>query len=135
MKDFKDKVRLFTQKVWRNKNYQVYEDMIHPDFSYHDPVSTEVTTKTEYMEFIKRIQATSPDMKYTILDIIGESNKVVSLYSWEGTPVIEVAGVPPSGKKLEHKGVAIYYFEDDKVVKIWDVWDRFSVLKQLGVIS
>jgi len=25
-----------------------------------------------------------------------------------------------SGKKLEHKGVAIYYFEDDKVVKIWD---------------
>jgi len=128
-------VHLFTQEVWRNKNNQVYEDMIHPDFSYHDPVSPEVTTKTEYMEFIKRIQATSPDMKYTILDIIGEFNKVVSLYSWEGTPVIEVAGVPPSGEKLEHKGIAIYYFENDKVVKIWDVWDRFSVLKQLGVIS
>ena len=62
-------------------------------------------------------------------------SKVVSLYSWEGTPVVEVAGVPPSGKKVEHKGIAIYYFEDDIVVKIWDVWDRFSVLKQLGVIS
>ena len=135
MKDFKDKVRLFTQEVWNNKNYRVYEDMIHPDFSYHDPVSPGVTTKTEYMGFIKRIQATSPDMKYTILDIIGESSKVVSLYSWEGTPVIEVAGVPPSGKKLEHKGIVIYYFENDEMVKIWDVWDRFSVLKQLGVIS
>ena len=135
MKDFKDKVRLFTQEVWRNKNYQVYEDMIHPDFSYHDPVSPEVTTKTEYKEFINGIQATCPDMKYTILDIIGELNKVVSLYSFEGTPVIELAGVPPSGKKFEHKGIAIYYFENDRVVKIWDVWDMLSVLKQLGVIS
>ena len=135
MSKYKDKVRLFTQEVWENKNFRVYEDMIHPDFSYHDPVYPVITTKTEYLGFIKRIQATSPDMKYTILDIIGESNKVVSLYSWEGTPVIEISGVPPRGKKLEHKGVAIYYFENDKVVKIWDVWDWFSVLKQLGVIS
>ena len=135
MSKYKDKVRLFTQEVWNNKNYLVYEDMIHPEFSYHDPVSPAVTTKTEYKGFIEGIQAQSPDMKYTILDIVGELSKVVSLYSWEGTPVVEVAGVPPSGKKVEHKGIAIYYFEDDIVVKIWDVWDRFSVLKQLGVIS
>ena len=73
-------------------------------------------------------------MNYETLDIIAECNKVVVLYSWKGTPVTDIAGVSPSGKKLEHKGIAIYYFDKDKVVKIWDVWDLYSILKQLGKI-
>jgi hypothetical protein len=30
------------------------------------------------------------------------------------------------------KGIAIYYYENVKIMKIWDVWDYYSVLKQLG---
>ena len=106
--------------------------MIHRDFVYHDPVRPDVQTKDEYQSFISSIQSRSPDMNYETLDIITEHNKVVVLYSWSGTPVTDILGVPPSGKKLEHKGVAIYYFKQDKVVKIWDVWDMYSILKQLG---
>ncbi len=70
-----------------------------------------------------------------MIDIIAEAEKVVVLYSWTGTPVEEVGGVLPTGKTLEHKGIAIYYFDNEQVIKMWDVWDRFSVLKQLGIIS
>ena len=73
-------------------------------------------------------------MNYEMIDVIAESKKVVVLYSWTGTPVVEIAGIPPTGKKLEHKGICIYYFDNDHVIKIWDVWDRYSILKQLGVI-
>ena len=135
MNQYKDKVRGFTEQVWNKKNFHVFEKMIHPDFQYVDPVYPNVNSKNEYKAFISRIQTTSPDTNYEMLDIISEVEKVVVLYSWTGTPVEEVGGVPPTGKKLEHKGIVIYYFDNDQVIKVWDVWDRYSVLKQLGIIS
>jgi steroid delta-isomerase-like uncharacterized protein len=134
MSSCKDKTQLFTEEVWRNKNFQIFEEMIHRDFEYHDPIMTTVTTKEEYKAFITGIQTRSPDMKYDMLDIIAEGNKVVVLYSFSGTPVTDPTGAPLNGIKVEHKGVAIYYYENDKIVKIWDVWDMYSVLKQLGKI-
>jgi steroid delta-isomerase-like uncharacterized protein len=133
MNPYKNKVRDFTEEVWNQKNFQVFDTMIHPDFQYNDPVYPDVNSKDEYKAFIYRIQTTSPDTNYEMLDIIAEAEKVVVLYSWTGTPVEEIGGVPPTGNKLEHKGVAIYYFKNDQVIKMWDVWDRFSILKQLGV--
>lgn len=134
MNKYKDKVRIFTDEVWNKKNFQVFDTMIHPDFQYNDPVYPDVNSRDEYKAFISRIQTISPDMNYEMIDIIAEADKVVVLYSWSGTPVQEIAGVPPTGKKLEHKGIAIYHFDNDHVIKIWDVWDRYSILKQLGKI-
>ncbi len=134
MNPYKDKVRDFTEQVWNKKNFQVFDKMIHPDFQYNDTVYPDVNSKDEYKAFIYRIQTTSPDTNYEMIDIIAEAEKVVVLYSWTGTPVEEIAEIPPTGKKLEHKGIAIYYFDNNQVIKIWDVWDRFSILKQLGLI-
>jgi len=135
MNQYKDKVRNFTEEVWNKKNFKVFDKMIHTDFQYNDPIYPNVNSKDEYKAFISRILKTSPDTNYEILEIISEVEKVVVLYSWTGTPVEEVGGVPPTGKKLEHKGVEIYYFDHDQVIKIWGIWDRYSVLKQLGMIS
>ena len=135
MNQYKDKVKDFTEEVWNKKNFDVFDKTINSDFKYNDPVYPNVNSKDEYKAFISRIQTTSPDTHYEMIDIIAEAEKVVVLYSWTGTPVEEVGGVPPSGKKLEHKGVVIYYFDSDQIVKIWDVWDRYSVLKQLGILS
>jgi steroid delta-isomerase-like uncharacterized protein len=135
MNQYKIKIKGFTEEVWNKKNFQVFDKIIHPDFQYNDPIYPNVNSKDEYKAFISRIQTTSPDTNYEMIDIIVENEKVVVLYSWTGTPVEELGGVPPTGKKLEHKGVAIYYFDNDQVIKIWDIWDRFSVLKQLGIIS
>ena len=110
------------------------QDMIHPDFEYNDPVANTVKTKEDYKTFASGIQSRNPDMKYDVLDIIAEHNKVVVLYSFSGTPLTETIGAPLNGIKVEHKGVAIYYFENDMIVKIWDIWDCYSVLKQLGKI-
>ena len=134
MNKYKDKVRDFTEEVWNKKNFQVFDEMIHRDFIYNDPIATPVNTKDEYKAFISGIQSRSTDMNYDTLDIIAEGNKVVVLYSFTGTPATDPAGVSLSGKKVEHKGTAIYYFDKDKIVKIWDVWDLYSVLVQLGKI-
>ena len=134
MDKYKDKIRLFTEEVWNKKRFQVFDEMIHQDFIYNDPIATSVKTKDGYKAFISGIQSRSLDMNYEMLDVIAECDKVVVLYSFQGTPATDPAGVSLSGKKVEHKGTAIYYFDKDKIVKIWDVWDLYSVLVQLGKI-
>ncbi len=134
MSEFREKIQRFTDEVWNKKNFDVFEQMISSNFTYHDPVSPTINNKKDYKLFIQGIQTRSPNMNYKILDTISENKKVVTLYSWSGTPVVEMAGIKPSGKKLEHKGIAIYYFEGDVVEKLWDVWDFYSALKQLGAI-
>ena len=83
--------------------------------------STFVKTKDEYKAFISDIQSRSSDMNYETLDIITESNKVVVLYSFQGTPAIDPTGVSLSGKKVEHKGIAIYYFDEDEIRKVFEI--------------
>jgi steroid delta-isomerase-like uncharacterized protein len=134
MNKYREKIQFFTEEVWNKKNLRVFDEMIHQDFIYNDPVATSVNNKDEYKAFISDIQSRSLDMNYETLDIIAECNKVVVLYSFQGTPATDPAGVSLSGKKVEHKGTAIYYFDKDKIVKIWDVWDLYSVLIQLGKI-
>jgi len=118
MNQYKDKVRCFTKEIWNKKNFHIFDKMIHPNFQYTDPIYLNVNSKDEYKAFISRIQTTSPDTNYDMIDIIAEAEKVVVFYSWTGTPVEAVGGVLPTKKKLEHKGVAIYYFDNDQVIKI-----------------
>jgi hypothetical protein len=73
MNPYKNKVRDFTEEVWNQKNFQVFDTMIHPDFQYNDPVYPDVNSKDEYKAFISRIQTVSSDMNYEMLDIIAEA--------------------------------------------------------------
>ena len=134
MNKYKEKIQFFTEEVWNKKNFQIFDEIIHRDFIYNDPIATFVNTKDEYKAFISDIQSRSSDKNYETLDTIAECNKVVVLYSFQGTPATDPTGVSLSGKKVEHKGIAIYYFDEDKIVKIWDVWDLYSVLIQLKKI-
>jgi steroid delta-isomerase-like uncharacterized protein len=131
MTNYKEKIKIFTEEVWNQQNFTTFETMIHPTFVYNDPIMTSVKTKAQYHAFIARSKRVSSDMYYEILDIIAEDNKVVVLYKWTGTPRRKIKGVPPSGKQVEHNGIVIYYFENDTIVKIWDVWDLYSLLTQL----
>jgi len=124
-------IERFTNEVWNNQNFNVFQEVLSQDFEYHDPLAPDTHDRNDYMGFIKEIQVECPDMSYEIIDVISETNKVAVLYSWSGTPTVEIGGVEPSGKKVEHKGTAIYYLDEDKVYKLWDIWDKYSVIMQL----
>ena len=127
-------IQQFTADAWNHGNMQVFEDVFTPNFVYHDPAAPNVTTLAEHKQFVLGIRTLSPDMVYTIEDIIAEGDKVVVRYLWQGTPQKEVYGIPPTGKLITHVGMGIYRFTGLQVSELWDVWDRLGVLQQLGAI-
>ena len=67
-----------------------------------------------------------------IQDLVAEGDKVMARWIFRATQTGEIFGIPPTGKRIEVTGYAVYYFENCQIV-----WDTMSMewtdaLEQLG---
>ena len=74
-----------------------------------------------------------PDVHITIEELIGEGDKIVSRWSFQGTHLGFYQDIPATGKTVNYTGIDIYTIEDDKVVSVVRETDNLVVLQQLGV--
>ncbi len=74
-----------------------------------------------------------PDVHITIEELIGEGDKIVSRWSFQGTHLGLYQDIPATGKQVNYTGIDIYTIEDGKVVSVVRETDNLVVLQQLGV--
>jgi predicted ester cyclase len=72
-----------------------------------------------------------PDLTWQIEELIQAGDRVIVRGRASGTPVGELFGVPPSGKKFEIMSVDVHTVEGDKIVRTWHLEDWAGALKQL----
>ncbi len=78
--------------------------------------------------------AAFPGGRYSMEDIIAEGDRVVLRWIFSGIHEGDLMGIPPTRKQVVMPGISIYRFSDGMVTDIWEYYDRYSVLQQLGVI-
>ena len=76
-----------------------------------------------------------PDVKVDLQEIFEAGDRVVVRLVWTGTHTGEYSGVPPTGKSVRVPGLAVWRFENGKVVEIWSIQDQFALLQQIGIIA
>jgi predicted ester cyclase len=74
-----------------------------------------------------------PDVHITIEELIGEGDKIVSRWSFQGTHLGLYQDIPATGKKVNYTGIDIYTIVDGKIVSVERETDNLVVLQQLGV--
>jgi predicted ester cyclase len=52
-----------------------------------------------------------------------------------GTNLGPIGGFPPTGKSIKTNGATIYHFNDGKICGHSQVFDRTTVMKQLGFLQ
>ncbi len=75
-----------------------------------------------------------PDIEFTIKEIFGEGNKVITVYDWRGTHQHPYRNIPPTGKKITVDGVSIYELRNGKIINNVAKPDKVSFFQQLGLI-
>jgi steroid delta-isomerase-like uncharacterized protein len=88
-----------------------------------------------FAETVNSIRLGFPDIKWTVEDLIADGSKVVVRWTWKGTNTGSFRGFPPSNKQVTDNAIAIYQFQDDKIIKAWIQSDRLGFLQQVGVIA
>jgi C-1 hydroxylase len=76
-----------------------------------------------------------PDLESTIEDLIAERDKVVAHWRAQATHQGEYMGIPPTGNRVDFRGISIYRIEGGQIAESWSVSDLLSMMQQLGAIG
>ncbi len=85
-------------------------------------------TKNYYMNYITGFS----DREFTILEVVGQGNRLVKHWNFKGTHTGDFFGMPASGNKLNLSGTTMVTMKDGKIAKEQDFFDMMSMVSQLS---
>lgn len=87
--------------------------------------------KAYYSNFITGFS----DIKFTMVDVFGQNDKIVKHWNFSGTHTGEFFGIPASGKSVDVDGVTLVKMKNGKIAQEQDFMDNMVFLQQLGLLS
>ena len=75
-----------------------------------------------------------PDMCHTIDLVVAEGDVVATSLTFAGTHNGELMGIPPSGKKVEVRGMNMHRIAGGKIVDAETVVNMMALMQQIGAI-
>lgn len=76
-----------------------------------------------------------PDGEYQVKELMAEGNKVILIWEMTGTNTGELAGRPPTGRKITVSGYEVVELENGKMVSHYDNHGTQTVLEVLGKLG
>ena len=129
-------LRRFIQKVWNEQDFDSITKYVARKYTiYKDPLDPWEGRTLNFEEFAMRLDYTFdsfPDIRFEILTAVPEENSVAITWLMTGTNTGKSGIFPPTGKSIRTVGATTYYFIDSKVCGHSQVFDRATVIKQLG---
>ena len=73
-----------------------------------------------------------PDLHISIDQLLAVGDRVVGVFTFTGTHKGHLFGVPPTGKTISVRQIAIYRLENGQVVDEWEISDQLGLMQQIG---
>jgi predicted ester cyclase len=118
----KELIRRYVEEVYNKQDLEAYLDFVGGDIA-------ELGA-----DHLQQFFTAFPDSQTTILDLLGEGDKVMGRLRVKGTNKGPFAGQPPTGKKIQFDSIRIYRIADNKIVESWAMQDRLGLMEQLGFV-
>lgn len=133
--DNKSIVRRMYEEVWNKRNLEVAKKLIAPSHAVQlfDAADSGVGPEAYAQNVVQFVRA-FPDLKFKVVDMVAEDEKVVALWNISGTHKGEFRGIPPTGKRVSVDGITISQLADGKIMDSYVSLDLWSMMQQLGVI-
>ena len=75
-----------------------------------------------------------PDLHFIITDRMVENSRVAIVWTAEGTHQGPIMHIPPTGHKVQVKGMSVIHVENGLVVDGQYIWDQAGMLRHLGLL-
>ena len=121
-------------ETYNKGNLENTSRFVTSDFIYHAR-GEDIEGVEAYNEWVSLDRSMFPDITFTILETIAESDKAATAFIVKGTHEKEFRGIPATHKKFETVGVIIFHFRNNKIKEGWVVVDRLTAALQIGAIK
>lgn len=75
-----------------------------------------------------------PDLQFTITDTVVQDSRLVVVWVAGGTHQGPIMNIPPTGHKVEVRGVSIIDIKDGLVIRGQYIWDLAGMLRHMGLL-
>ena len=123
--------KVIVGQYYEGLNMQLKETaelILHDHFvKYINGTKSEKYGPVIYLEEIGDNTENNIDYIYKIDEMIADNNKVVVLWNWESTNIQFENPV-----QVTVKGISVFEFEDSKIKKLHEIFDKYDYFHQLG---
>ncbi len=128
--DHKLLLRRRIDDIWNNGNMAAIDEVIAADYvSNGQPIG-----RDGFTQFVTAVRSAFPDLRFTINDMVAETDKLAVRYTGHATHQGEFSGIPATGKSITITGIDMFRIADGKIVEEWLRFDRLGMRQQMGVI-
>lgn len=75
-----------------------------------------------------------PDLKFAVKDVVIQDSRVAIVWVAEGTHQGTIMNIPPTGHKVEVRGMSVIDVEDGLIVRGQYIWDLAGMLRHMGLL-
>jgi predicted ester cyclase len=121
------------EEIYAKGNFELANELVHPDFVDHEPAHREQPTGPESVkQTARRLQSAFGGPRFEVEDEIAEGDKVVQLVS--GRHTCPLMGREPTRREFAVRHTYIWRIADDKIVDHWGSRDDLGLLAQLELL-
>ena len=124
--------RRFFDEIWNQQDESAIARWSAANVQGNDPDFG--TGRDEFTAFWRARIAAFPDLRFEILDMIGEGDQVLTRWVMTGTHLGVYLGAPPTGRQIRVEGMSLDRFNDGVVVAGFDGWDALGFRRQLSLL-
>lgn len=135
--DNKATFRRFMEEGWDQGKLAVFDELVTPNWSFHDPAFPTVRTLADFQQWVSEVHNAFPNLHFTVEDVIAEGDQLASRWTLRGTntgDIVKPMHIPATGKQIAVTGITFCRFAGGKISEIWNQTDNLGWLQQLGVI-
>jgi len=128
-------VRRVADEIFSQRKMDVIDDIFAPHYIGHTQHGTVVHGAAGIKQFVAQYLAAFSHTQSVVEDQVAEGDRVVVRLTFTGTHTGPWMGIPPTGKPVTVKGMALYRLQDGKIVEQWTIGDTLGLLQQLGAVA
>jgi steroid delta-isomerase-like uncharacterized protein len=98
--------------------------LVARDFLDHDPLPGQPAGGEGAEYAVATMHGAHPDLRFSIDDLVAESDRVTIRWTMHGTHTGPMLGQPPSGEPVEFSAIVIFRIADGRLAERWAAWKR-----------
>lgn len=125
----------FLKDVWTDGKAEAVDQYLSETYVIHndpgDPWDGQTLSIDGFKDRLVQSRAMAPDQAFHVEKMVEEDDQIAAAWTWSGTHLGDIPGIPATGRKIKMSGLTIYQFNGDRLSGHWQVADRLSVFQQL----
>jgi steroid delta-isomerase-like uncharacterized protein len=129
----------FIEKVWNQQDFESIESFIDSTYEIYldtgDPWEGKILDLATFKKRLKYSFDSFPDMHFDLQSTVSDGDHVGISWVMTGTNTGEIGELAATGKSICTSGMTIYHFRNGKIIGHSQVFDRVTVMRQLGFLK